>query len=78
MNFANRIQRDPKIMMGKPCVKGTRLTVQLILERLAYHPMDELIRCYPELKLEDIQAAVLFAAAEVGSKMVIEPSDKVA
>ena len=72
MNFANRILRDPNIMMGKRCVKGTRLTVQLILERLAYHPKEELLACYPDLTADDIQAAILFAASEVGSKMVME------
>lgn len=78
MNFTNRIQRDPKIMMGKPCVKGTRLTVQLILERLAHHPKEELLKCFPELTPDDIQAALLFAADEVGSKMVLESLEKTA
>jgi uncharacterized protein (DUF433 family) len=63
-----RIVRDPKIMMGKPCVKGTRLTIELILERLAYHPFDELLESYPELTLEDVKAALLYAARYIRTR----------
>ena len=74
MTPANRIERNPMVMMGKPCVKGTRITVQLILERLAHHPKEELMQCYPELKPVDIQAALLYAANEMGSTMAIVKS----
>ncbi|MEI6233236.1 MAG: DUF433 domain-containing protein [Planctomycetota bacterium] len=66
MDDLDRIRRNPKTMMGKPCIRGTRLTVQLILERLAYHPKEELMICYPELTEDDIRAALLFAATKVG------------
>ena len=71
-NGAARISRDPRIMMGKPCIKGTRLTVELILDRLAYHPREDLLESYPDLTPEDIQAALLYAAKEVGGRTVLE------
>lgn len=50
-------------MFGKPVIKGTRLTVEIILEKLAYGSTeDELIKEYPFLKEEDIKAALLFAS----------------
>jgi uncharacterized protein (DUF433 family) len=57
-----RIVCDPKIMMGKPVIRGTRLTVDFILNLLA-HGMtaEEIRREYPGLGKEDIQACLLFA-----------------
>jgi uncharacterized protein (DUF433 family) len=57
-----RISADPKVMMGKPVIKGTRITVEFILRMLGNdHPIDELISEY-DLKREDILAAQAFAA----------------
>ena len=69
---AARIVRDPRIMMGKPCIRGTRLTVELILERLAHHPVEDLLASYPELTAEDVQAALLYAANEMGARTTLE------
>jgi len=56
----NRIVCDPKIMLGKPVVKGTRLTVELIVEKLAYGAtFKDLMRDYPFLSEEDIRASLL-------------------
>ena len=49
-----RIVSNPAIMRGKPTIKGTRITVELVL--------DELIRDYPQLSREDVLAALRFAA----------------
>ncbi len=58
-----RIEINPKIMMGKPVIKGTRLTVEIILEKLAYgYSVEEILSEYPFLKKEDIQAALLYAS----------------
>ena len=47
----NRIEINPKIMFGKPVIKGTRLTVEIILEKLAYgETEDEILKEYPFLK----------------------------
>lgn len=59
----NRIVVDPKIMLGKPVIKGTRLTVEIIIEKMAYGAtVSDLQRDYPFLKNDDIKAALLYAA----------------
>lgn len=61
-NLLNRIVLDPKIMVGKPTIKGTRITVQLILGLLAQGATpEELIIEYPHITKEDIYACLLFA-----------------
>jgi len=55
----NRIIADPDIMVGKPIIKGTRITVELILRQLAQGiPVEKIIKNYPHLKKEDIYAAI--------------------
>jgi uncharacterized protein (DUF433 family) len=57
-----RITLNPKVMMGKPVIKGTRLTVEFILNLLAHGATTaELLDEYNGLKSEDIQACLLFA-----------------
>ncbi len=57
-----RIVCDPQIMAGKPVIRGTRLTVDFILNLLAHGMTEEEIRQeYPDLNKEDIQACLLFA-----------------
>jgi uncharacterized protein (DUF433 family) len=57
-----RIVCDPQIMMGKPVIRGTRLTVDFILNLLAHGMTEEEMREeYPGLSKEDIQACLLFA-----------------
>lgn len=61
-----RIEINPKIMFGKPVIKGTRLTVEIILEKLAYgETEDEIRKEYPFLKKDDIKAALLSAAKTI-------------
>lgn len=58
-----RIKRDPQIMMGKPVIKGTRITVEFLLRRIAGGATeDELVADYPQLRREDIQEALIYAA----------------
>jgi uncharacterized protein (DUF433 family) len=58
-----RITLDPKVMVGKPVIKGTRLTVEYILGLLAHGATpEEIIAEYKGLTLEDIQACILFAS----------------
>ncbi|MFN8615468.1 MAG: DUF433 domain-containing protein [Dehalococcoidia bacterium] len=53
---------DPRIMVGKPVIKGTRITVELILENIAFgRTIEELIDSYPHLKREQILAALRYA-----------------
>ena len=57
-----RIILNPKIMVGKPVIKGTRLTVDFILNLLAHgSTVDEILKEYKDVTLEDIQACFLFA-----------------
>lgn len=62
-NLLSRIERNPEIMFGKPVIKGTRLPVELLLEKLAYGYREEnLMAEYPFITKEDIQAALLYAS----------------
>jgi uncharacterized protein (DUF433 family) len=57
------VTADPTIMMGKPVIKGTRITVELILEKLtAGESVDDILKAHPRLSREAIQAALQFAA----------------
>jgi uncharacterized protein (DUF433 family) len=57
---------DPKIMLGKPIIKGTRITVEHILEELANGlTIEQILAEYPHLTREAVQAALRFAAEEV-------------
>ncbi|MGA0560101.1 DUF433 domain-containing protein [Larkinella sp. VNQ87] len=62
-NLLNRITVDPKILVGKPIIRGMRISVELILQSLAVGmSIESIIQEYPELEREDIQAALLYAA----------------
>ena len=57
------ISIDPAVMMGKPCIKGTRITVELILRKLgAGRSFADLLGAYPQLTENDVRAALAFAA----------------
>jgi uncharacterized protein (DUF433 family) len=59
----NRISIDPNICFGQPCIKGHRIWVSLILDLLASGmSVEEVLREYPQLKLEDILACIGYAA----------------
>ncbi len=63
MTVTDRIEINPKVMMGKPVIRGTRLTVELILRKLSEGASEsELLEAYPKLKREDIHAAIRYAA----------------
>ena len=63
MDWRERIVTDPDIMMGKPSVKGTRLSVELILGWLGQGwTVDVLLENYPTLTRDDVLAALAFAA----------------
>lgn len=66
------IERNPNVMLGKPVFKGTRITVQYILERLAQGATpDDLLANYEGLQPEHISAALAFAAAMVSNDELV-------
>ncbi len=70
-NFLKRIAINPKIMLGKPVIKGTRLTVEIIVEKIAYgETIEDLKRDYPFLTEDDIRAALLYAAKRLAHEEV--------
>ncbi len=66
-----RVVVNPKIMLGKPVIKGTRLTVEIIIEKLAYgETIEDLKRDYPFITEDDIRAALLYAAKRLAHEEV--------
>lgn len=60
--YKNFIMSDPAIMLGKPVIKGTRVTVELILEKFASgETIEQIIESHPHLSREAIQAALAYA-----------------
>jgi uncharacterized protein (DUF433 family) len=71
MDWRERITVDPRICHGRVCIKGTRIMVSIILDNLAANESTEaILRSYPSLTREDIQAAMLYAA-ELARERVI-------
>ena len=72
MTITDRIEINPKVMMGKPVIRETRVTVELILRRLSEGAREaDLLAAYPKLTREDIQAAVRYAADTVAHEETI-------
>ena len=58
-----RIAADPTVMMGKPCIQGTRITVELVLRKLgAGRSFSDILKAFPQLTQENLRAALAFAA----------------
>ena len=75
----DRITLNPKVMVGKPVIKGTRLTVEYILNLLAHGATEkEILQEYKGLTLEDIQACLLFATKSLANTsfmpLLVEPA----
>ncbi len=62
MDWREYIHSDPRILVGKPVVKGTRVPVELVLANLAANPdLNELFQDYPRLTVDDVRACLAFA-----------------
>jgi uncharacterized protein (DUF433 family) len=60
--YKERIVADPRILAGKPVVKGTRISVDLVLEELSHNPeIEELLAAHPDLTRTDVQACLAYA-----------------
>jgi uncharacterized protein (DUF433 family) len=66
MDWIDRITHDPAVMGGKPCIRGMRVTVGMLLGLLASgHTGESIVALYPYLELDDIRAALQYAAWRV-------------
>lgn len=66
MNIAKYIHMDPAVMLGKPTIRGTRVTVELVLRKLAEGATeDDLLRSFPHVSREAIRATMAYAAETV-------------
>jgi uncharacterized protein (DUF433 family) len=62
-NILDRISIDPNVAFGKPCIRGTRIWVSLILDYLASGmTLEEILAEYPQLVIDDIYAAIAYGA----------------
>jgi uncharacterized protein (DUF433 family) len=72
MNYADKIVSDPAIMLGKPVIKGTRITVELVLKRLSEGmSIEDLMQAYPHLEREDILAVLSYSADVISKEEII-------
>jgi uncharacterized protein (DUF433 family) len=68
MDWHSHILSDPKIMFGKPCIKNTRIPVDLILEKLGNgDTFADLLKAYPKISEDDIKACMLYAAVSINN-----------
>jgi len=79
MTITDRIEINPKVMLGKPVIRGTRIPVELILRKLSEGAAEaDLLDAYPRLTREEIQAAIGYAADTVAHEetLILEPTRK--
>jgi uncharacterized protein (DUF433 family) len=63
VNWRDRIEADPRVMVGKPVIKGTRISVELVLDLLSRGYADQqVLQQYDKLSAEDIRACLAYAA----------------
>lgn len=68
MDWREHISIDPSIMFGKPCIKNTRIPVELILEKLGSgSSIEDLLSGYPKISKEDIKACLLYASVSISN-----------
>lgn len=73
MDYTHYITRNPEIMLGKPIIKGTRITVELIIRKLASgYSIEQLINNYPHISQQEVLAALAFAADLIANEEIVE------
>jgi uncharacterized protein (DUF433 family) len=73
MEYSKYIIRDPNVMLGKPIIKGTRITVELLMRKLAGgFSIEKLIESYPHISREQILAAFEYAADLIANEEINE------
>ncbi len=72
MKLPERVEIRPDVMMGKPCIRGTRIPVYLILQKLAAgESVAKILQAYPQLKPDDVQACLQYAANLASEEIVL-------
>ncbi|MBE7500404.1 MAG: DUF433 domain-containing protein [Verrucomicrobiales bacterium] len=67
-----RIEVNPRVMIGKPVIRGTRIPVEIILEKLAADlSIEEILEDYPRLTRQDVLAAFAYARGVVGTEEIV-------
>ncbi|MFZ4478249.1 MAG: DUF433 domain-containing protein [Saprospiraceae bacterium] len=67
------IVRDPKVMLGKPIIKGTRITVELVVRKIADgFSIQDILEAYPHLNMEQVAAALDYAARMIADEVMLE------
>ena len=71
MKIQDYIESNPKVMLGKPVIKGTRITVELILEKLSEcETIEDILEAHPHISEEAIRAALAFAAQSLKADVI--------
>ncbi|MBI4318182.1 MAG: DUF433 domain-containing protein [Chloroflexi bacterium] len=69
---ADRVEINPAVMLGKPVIRGTRITVELILRKLSEGAtVEDLLDAYPRLTRDDIRAALAYAADSLAHETIV-------
>jgi uncharacterized protein (DUF433 family) len=77
--FLERISINPQVCFGKPCIRGTRIWVSLLLDQLAAgETPEDILRNYPQLKHEDLLAAIAYGAEGARERIIPVPMVEVA
>jgi uncharacterized protein (DUF433 family) len=70
----DRVEIDPAVLLGKPVIRGTRISVEIILRKLAEGISEtDLLDAYPRLAREDIHAALHYAADSIAHELIVVP-----
>ena len=73
MNYKDRISSNHRVMLGKPVIRGTRITVELVLRKLSEGATTaDLLDMYPRLQQEDVISALMYASEVLANEEVIE------
>ncbi|MGH7856810.1 MAG: DUF433 domain-containing protein, partial [Candidatus Binatia bacterium] len=76
MTVADRIDINPAVMVGKPVIRGTRVPVELVLRKLSEGATEaELLEAYPRLTIDDIRAALAYAAETISLEEHFAPAN---
>jgi uncharacterized protein (DUF433 family) len=76
MDWRDRVNVDPAVCHGRACIRGTRVMVSVILDNIAEgRSQAEILKSYPALSAEDIQAAIAYAAELSRERYVLYPTD---